>query len=163
MKLSLFLLATLAIAAPALVRADGRADFERDAKPILEAQPGLVQYIHAHFVVKETGLARVAGNDDQPPQPPFIFNARPRSASGPFYLRLLIQPGPPGRILKVADVRRLPQEMPAPPAAPEPVETAQAPASSSSVPHVIGSAAPATATGSSSQPTTETPSGPIHD
>jgi len=159
MKLSLFLLATLAVAAPALVRADGPADFERDAKPILEAQPGLVQYIHAHFVVKETGLARVAGSDEQPPQPPFIFSARPRSASGPFYLRLLIQPGPPGRILKVADVRHLPPEMPAPSAAPQPEETAQAPATSSSVPHVIGSASPA----GSSTPTAETPSGPIHD
>jgi hypothetical protein len=119
-----------------------------------------VQYIHAHFVVKETGLARVAGSDEQPPQPPFIFSARPRNVSGPFYLRLLIQPGPPGRILKVADVRRLPQELPEPSAAPQPEETAQAPAASSSVPHVIGSASP---TGSPSQPTADTPSGPIHD
>jgi len=161
MKLSLFLLATLALAVPALARADGSADFERDATPILAVQPGLVEYIHAHFVVRETGLARVAGSDEQPPQPPFIFSARPRNVAGPFYLRLLIQPGPPGRILKVADVRRLPQGMPEPSAAPEPEETSQAPAPSSSVPRVIGSSAPAG--GSPSQPTTDTPSGPIHD
>jgi hypothetical protein len=128
MKLSvLSLFAALAVAAPALVRADANPDFERDAKPILNSQPGLVQYVHAHFVVKETGVARVPGDGNRPPQPPFIFSARPRGASGPFYLRLLIQPGPGGRVLKVADIRKAPNGMPEPTSAQDEQETASQP------------------------------------
>jgi hypothetical protein len=167
MKLTSLLIAASVLAVPALARADANPDFERDAKPILAAQPGLVQYVHAHFVVKETGVARVPGTPEQPPQPPFIFSARPRGASGAFYLRLLIQPGPAGRVLKVADIRRLPAG--APELAPQPEETAAASAPSS-VPHIVGSSTPSTAPApssdsdqSASQPSADTPSGPVHD
>lgn len=165
MKLSYFLAAALVLAVPARVHADANPDFERDAKPILAAQPGLTQYVHAHFVVKETGVARVPGAPGQPPQPPFIFSARPRGTSGAFYLRLLIQPGPAGHVLKVADIRRLPPGAPALGPAPSPEETAAAPAPSS-VPHIVGSSAPPTAPApdtSSTQPSADTPSGPVHD
>ena len=88
--------------------ADRNPDFENDALPILKHQPGLVHYVHTHFVVKETGVAQAPGTGDEAPRPPYIFSAKPRGASGPFYLRLLIQPGPAGHILKVADIRKLP-------------------------------------------------------
>jgi hypothetical protein len=91
---------------PLLARADRPPDFETDAKPIIAQQPGLLAYIHKHFEIKETGIA-ARGNGDQPPQPPFIFSARPKGHSGPFYLRLLIQPGPPGQII---EGRRHPQD-----------------------------------------------------
>ncbi len=165
MKFPFLLVASVLLAVPTLARADANPSYERDAKPILESQPGLVQYIHAHFVVKETGVARVPGTPGQPPQPPFIFSARPRGASGAYYLRLLIQPGPAGHVLKVADIRRLPPGAPeVAPASPQ-ESTVAAPAPSS-VPHIVGSSAPAAssaATDSSIQPSADTPSGPIHD
>jgi hypothetical protein len=137
-------------------------------KPILAAQPGLIHYVHAHFVVKETGVARVPGGGSQPPQPPFIFSARPRGVAGPFYLRLLIQPGPEGRILKVADVRQLPPGLTEPPPAPEVPDTAaNSPAS-----QPIGSApvaapapppAPPADDSTSNSPSASEHSGPIRD
>jgi hypothetical protein len=175
MKTSHFLpvLGVILVTLPVIARADANPDFEHDAKPILEQQPGLVQYIHSHFVVKETGVARLPGNGEQPPQPPFIFSARPRNATGAFYLRLLIQPGPTGHILKVADVRRLPNRTPEPTPLPEqPEETAQAPVqppASEPSQEPIGSSAPASAPAenpapsSTSQPTASTPSGPIRN
>jgi hypothetical protein len=175
MKTSLFLpcLGAILVASCVAAWADANPDFEHDAKPILNQQPGLVQYVHSHFVVKETGVARVPGSNEQPPQPPFIFSARPRNAAGPFYLRLLIQPGPAGHILKVADVRRLPNGTPEPTPLPEqPEETAQAPAQPSAsepAPEPISSPAPAStpaenpAPSSTSQPTSGTPSGPIRN
>jgi hypothetical protein len=175
MKPSPFLpcLGAILMACPLLVRADANPDFEHDAKPILEQQPGLVQYVHSHFVVKETGVARVPGSEAQPPQPPFIFSARPRGNAGPFYLRLLIQPGPAGHILKVADVRKLPNGTPEPSPIPEqPEETTQAPAPQPPAEpsqQPIGSQAPSStsaqnsAPSSNSQPTSSTPSGPIRN
>ena len=162
MKLSVLSFLALAAGAPLLARADGNPDFERDAKPILAAQPGLVHYVHSHFVVKETGVARVPGNSGQPPQPPFIFSARPRGVTGPFYLRLLIQPGPEGRILKVADVRQLPPGLSEPPAAPEVPETAR----TSPATQPIGSVpAPAgdSISNSANSPSASEHSGPIRD
>jgi hypothetical protein len=159
-----FVLPAFALLLPILARADGNPDFERDAKPILNRQPGLVQYVNAHYLVQETGLAKFPGTADHPPGPPFIFNAKPRGASGPFYLRLLIQPGPAGHILKVADVRKLkngappqenasavasgPVEQPAAPAQPAPSQT-PAPAANQPI--------------SSSPPGSDVPSGPIPD
>ena len=152
---------------PLLVRADRPPDFETDAKPIIAHQPGLLAYIHKHFEIKETGIA-ARGNGDQPPQPPFIFNARPRGQSGPFYLRLLIQPGPPGQIMKVADIRKIqpgaqpPPEAESEPAvgsAPPPQSAPPEPAQSSETP--VGSQEPAPS--SPSSPTAATPSGPIKD
>ena len=156
--LSIFASALLAL--PAAAWADRNPNFENDALPILQHQPGLVQFVQAHYVVKETGVARAPGTDDRAPQPPYIFSAKPRGASGPFYLRLLIQPGPIGHILKVADVRKLPAGAPAPETAaatPAPREEAppeQPPADAAPV-----SSAPA----SSSVPTSSTPSGPVND
>ena len=163
-----FLLAALFLGARTAALADGNPDFERDAKPILAAQPGLVRYVHSHFVVKETGVARVPGSADQRPQPPFIFSARPRGGSGPFYLRLLIQPGPAGRILKVADIRQLPQATPEPsPTSEPPPETAETPAPAPTQQPIGSSApppqAPAPDATSPSQPSADTPSGPIRD
>jgi hypothetical protein len=152
---------------PALARAGQNPDFENDAKPILARQPGLIEYIHAHFEVKESGIARIPGADDAPPQPPFIFAARPRGHSGPFYLRLLIQPGPPGYIMKVADIRRLPPgalppgegSATAPPEVANEAPPAPAPAAPAS--ETIGSSAPATSSGSPA--TADTPSGPVRN
>ena len=158
--------------APLLARAGTRPDFESDAKPILARQPGLIDYIHRHFEVKETGIARVPGDGSAAPQPPFIFNARPRGQSGPFYLALLIQPGPPGRIMKVADVRQLPlgalppQERQAVatahPTIPAPASAAapETPAAAASTPQPAAGApvqAPAEGIGS------DTPSGPVRE
>ena len=163
------LLPVLALACVvSLARADSNPDFESDAKPILARQPGLIDYVHKHFDVKETGVARVPGEGDAAPQPPFIFNARPKGHSGPFYLALLIQPGPPGHIMKVADVRKLPlgalppQEQEAsapPPSASHPAPATPPPVASEPSSQPIGSSAPADS--SSSGPTADTPSGPI--
>jgi len=157
---------------PLLARADRPPDFETDAKPIIAHQPGLLAYIHKHFEIKETGLA-AQGNGDQPPQPPFIFSARPKGHSGPFYLRLLIQPGPPGQIMKVADIRQLPPGT-QPPVESEPAigsaPPSQAAPSEAEAPpepsQPVGSAPPSSqppAASSSNEPTATTPSGPIRD
>ena len=161
-----FILPAFALLLPILARADGNPDFERDAKPILARQPGLVQYIHAHYLVQETGLAKYPGTADHPPGPPFIFNAKPRGASGPFYLRLLIQPGPAGHILKVADIRKLRNEAPpqenAPAVASRPVEQPAVPVQT----QPIQAPAPAVnqpAASSVTPPGSDVPSGPIPD
>ena len=99
-----FPLALLCVALP--VRADRNPDFDDDAKPILKMQPHLLDYVRHNFEVRDTGIARIPGDDDRPPQPPFIFKARPRGSSGAFFITLLIQPGPEGRILKVVDPSR---------------------------------------------------------
>ena len=99
------LLALFTLALPA--RADHNPNFNNDAKPILRLQPQLLDYVRHNFEVRDTGLARIPGNHDQPPQPPFIFQARPRGSSGPYFIALLIQPGPVGRILKVVDTTRV--------------------------------------------------------
>jgi hypothetical protein len=166
-------LAATLLALPAVAWADRNPDFENDALPILRHQPGLARYVHAHYVVQETGVAQVPGTDSAPPQPPYIFSAKPRGASGPFYLRLLIQPGPAGHILKVADIRRLPGSVPpqetvpgeavptapaeAAPAQPAPEEPASNPSPAPAEDNT------ATAPSSSTQPTASTPSGPIRD
>jgi hypothetical protein len=160
---TLSLAAMLVLAAPLLTLADTNPDFEQDAKPILASQPGLVHYVHSHFVVKEVGVARVPGNAGQPPQPPFIFSARPRGVTGPFYLRLLIQPGPEGRILKVADMRKLAPGQPEPGPTPE---TAEAPAESAASQPIENAPAPASSpdeNSSSNSPTSSEHSGPIRD
>ena len=88
-------------------RADSKPDFDEDAKPILRAQPGLLQYVQSHFQVRDTGTAKFPGDDDHRPAPPFIFFARPAGSGGPYNLRLLIQPGPPGHILGVVDINKV--------------------------------------------------------
>ena len=109
MKARFLFLAALAFAfCPEFAQADAYPDFDSDARPLLARQPGLIEYVRAHFEVKEKGVARIPGHGDALPQPPFIFNARPKGHTGPFYLALLIQPGTPGHIMKVADVRKLP-------------------------------------------------------
>jgi hypothetical protein len=168
MKARLLLPLIALLIGPLVSRADASADFERDAKPILARQPGLIDYIHAHFDVKESGLARVPGDGNAPPRPPFIFSARPKGHSGPFYLRLLIQPGAPGRILRVADIRKLPPgETPpgeetasAPPGeapASSPTPSSPRPASPSTNPVGASTSAPA------SEPGSDTPSGPVNN
>jgi hypothetical protein len=154
------------LALPMVAWADQNPDFENDALPILKHQPGLVQYVHAHYVVKETGVAQSPGTADQAPQPPYVFSAKPRGASGPFYLRLLIQPGAPGHILKVADIRKLPggeppqENAPATANEPAPQETAPPVQPASDEPPASPAPAPSS---SSTQPTASTPSGPIKD
>jgi hypothetical protein len=89
------------LSAPLLAWAGANPDFDADAKPILRAQPGLLNYVRSHFDVKETGKAKYPGDDDRRPAPPFIFRARAIGSEGPYNIRLLIQPGPAGRILCV--------------------------------------------------------------
>ena len=88
------------------VRADRNPDFYDDAKPILRMQPGLLRYVQQNFEVRDTGLARIPGDEARKPMPPFIFQARPKGTSGAYFITLLIQPGPIGRILKVVDSSR---------------------------------------------------------
>ena len=158
---------------PLLARADRPPDFETDAKPIIAHQPGLLAYIHKHFEIKETGLA-AQGNGDQPPQPPFIFSARPKGHSGPFYLRLLIQPGPPGQIMKVADIRKLQPGAVPPPETDQPEQAiGSAPPSQAAPSEAPPELAPpadtpstpsqAPAASSSNEPSAATPSGPIRN
>jgi hypothetical protein len=179
MKPLLALLALL-VALPAAARADRRPDFDDDAKPILRQQPDLLHYVKQHFDVQDTGYARVPGDDDHAPPPPYIFRARPRGSSGPYTITLFIQPGPPGHILFVKGDARpggmvppgsseeppLAAEPPAParetptPAQPSPGSMEVPPAASTSA----SSPAPAS---NAAQPTefqgvtSETPSGPI--
>ncbi len=86
---------------PITAWAGANPDFDEDAKPILRTQPGLLNYVRAHFEVKETGKAKYPGDDDRRPAPPFIFRAREIGSEGPYNIHLLIQPGPAGRILCV--------------------------------------------------------------
>jgi hypothetical protein len=164
--------AFLLLTAP--VWADHDPDFDEDAMPILEQQPHLVDYVHTHYDVKNPGEAKIPGDAQHPPGPPFIFQARPRHSSGPFYLRLLIQPGAPGHILKVVDMRNVhlpaPGDVPAnepasqgPPGAP-PAQPQEQPAATAPAPTSPAATTPPPATGSSTQGVTSaTPSGPIRD
>ncbi|MCE0497191.1 MAG: hypothetical protein LV481_04510 [Methylacidiphilales bacterium] len=163
MKL-LILLATICLLTfPMAARADRNPDFDDDAKPILRLQPGLLEYVETHFKVKDTGTAKYPGTDDRAPQPPYMFQAKPRGEPGPYHLMLLIQPGPANHILNVVDMNRVhldrpfqtaptpaptvahqPTPQPTIPSAPtnQPAESAQTPAPSQT-------------------PTADTPSGPI--
>jgi hypothetical protein len=93
--------------APVAAWADTNPDFDDDAKPILNMQPGLLQYVESRFEVKDTGTAKFPGDDERRPAPPYIFRARPIGAHGPYNLRLLIQPGPAGHILGVVDITKV--------------------------------------------------------
>jgi len=95
------------VALPLAAWADVNPDFDDDAKPILKMQPGLLQYVESRFEVKDRGTAKFPGDDDHPPGPPYIFRARPIGSSGPYNLRLLIQPGEPGHILGVVDITKV--------------------------------------------------------
>ncbi len=164
------------LAAPLAAWADANPDFDDDAKPILRMQPNLIHYIQSQFEVKETGTAKYPGDDDHPPRPPFIFRARPIGSSGPYNLRLLIQPGPPGHILGVVDITKVHLTAPAggpaqpamanqPPAQNEPAPTAPAPAYEAPAYQAPAPSnpAPAPAAQQPSGPTADTPSGPILD
>jgi hypothetical protein len=160
------LLALALFAVVANARADRNPDFDDDAKPILQMQPGLLDYVEHTFDVKGTGIAKFPGNDDQRPRPPFIFNARPKGRPGPFHLRLLIQPGPVDHILKVVDLnqtRIAPPGMPGGGPAPQPV--APPPQNTASTPPPAPAPSPAAATPDANTPsgpiTSDTPSGPI--
>jgi hypothetical protein len=112
------LVALALLAAPLAAWADANPDFDDDAKPILRTQPGLLQYVESRFQVKDTGTAKFPGDDDRAPGPPYIFRARPLGSSGPFNLRLLIQPGPPGHVLGVVDITKVHLSQPGAPSAP---------------------------------------------
>lgn len=166
-------------ALPLAAWADAKPDFDDDAKPILKMQPGLLQYVESRFDVKDTGTAKYPGDDDHRPGPPYIFRARPMGSNGPYNLRLLIQPGGPGHILGVVDITKVhvtapgnPSSQPSmanqpppqgiqgqpPPQTPGPVSeppVVQAPAPSAPP--------PAPAAQQPSEPTADTPSGPIMD
>src|ERR1039458_6895894 len=95
------------VAAPLAPWAGARPDFDDDAKPILRVQPNLIQEVESRYEVKDSGTAKYPGDDDHRALPPYIFAARRRGSNGPFNLRLLIQPGPPGRILRVVDIAKV--------------------------------------------------------
>jgi len=177
------------LATPMVAWADANPDFDDDAKPILRMQPGLLQYVESRFDIKDTGTAKFPGDDDRRPAPPYIFRARPIGSSGPYNLRLLIQPGNPGHILNVVDMNRVHLTAPANPSsgpsvanrAPtqtQPPPQAPAPPQASSVqvpelsagpvqqPPTPGQQQPPTqqpAPQQPSEPTSDTPSGPIMD
>jgi hypothetical protein len=147
--------ASLVLALPALALAGTRPDFDDDAKPILRAQPHLLDYIKAHYKVEEEGFARTPGTADSAPPPPYIFRAKKRGESGPDHITLLIQPGAPGHILLVkedAPGATPPAQQEPTPAENPPVTSAPPPPQPAPIPSTIGSA-----------PTSATPSGPIQD
>jgi hypothetical protein len=153
------------LAAPLAAWADAKPDFDDDAKPILSMQPGLLQYVESKFDVKDTGSAKYPGDDDRRPGPPFIFFARPAGSHGPYNLRLLIQPGPINHILNVVDITRVNQGRP--PGAPAQPSMAnrpptQPPAQAPAEAQAPAPSAPAPAP-QPSEPTADTPSGPILD
>jgi hypothetical protein len=174
------LLAAALLAAPLLARADHNPNFDDDAKPILRQQPHLLDYVRHTFEVRDTGIARIPGNDDRRPQPPYLFNARPRGTHGAYYLTLVIQPGPDGHILRVVDPTQphgrfagpsayRPGPEPSEPApAPQPSEARQ-PAESPPAPQMEPQPEPqpqapisgSPASSSPTMPTAATPSGPI--
>jgi hypothetical protein len=166
------------LGSPVAAWADTNPDFDDDAKPILSAQPGLVQYVESRFDVKDSGTAKFPGDDDRRPRPPYIFRARPRGSSGPYNLRLLIQPGPPGHILGVVDITKVRPGQPGSAPAPqqEPPAVAQQPSAPPSYqspslsqgnvkplpPQQASQPAQSQAPSQPpSEPTADTPSGPI--
>ncbi len=164
-------------AAPLAAWAHSNPDFDDDAKPILKMQPHLLQYVESRFDIKDTGTAKYPGDDDRPPGPPFIFRARPLGSDGPFNLRLLIQPGPPGHILGVVDITKVHLTQPGqstsepamanqPPPQAAPPASVQIPALSAPAPdqsQPAPAAAPSSPAPTPSAPTADTPSGPIMD
>jgi len=163
------------LAAPLAAWADANPDFDDDAKPILRAQPGLLQYVESRFDVKDTGTAKYPGDDDRRPIPPYIFHARPVGSHGPYNLRLLIQPGPPGHILGVVDITKVHFNEQGTPAS-RPTVAGQAPAKPQAsaptyqapvnqAPAVSQGQAPAASAPANApaEPTADTPSGPITD
>jgi hypothetical protein len=162
------------LAAPLSAWAHANPDFDDDAKPILRMQPGLLQYVESRFDVKDTGTAKYPGDDDRSPSPPYIFRARPVGSSGPYNLRLLIQPGPEGHILGVVDITKVHVPQPAthlaPPAVakeppPQQYQPPQQTAPSISQGPVTQPSEPSAPAASQqpSGPTADTPSGPIMD
>ena len=150
-------------AAPLAAWAGANPDFDDDAKPILRMQPGLLEYVESKFDVKGTGTAKYPGDDDRPPAPPFIFNARPLGSHGPYNLRLLIQPGIPGHILGVVDMTKAHLTAPAN-ASIQPSVANRPPTQNQPPPQAPAPAAQAPAPAQQpSQPTADTPSGPIMD
>jgi len=101
LSISLLFSATVLVTGSLCAKADVRPNFDDDAKPILNQQPGLVQYVESKFQVKDTGVAKYPGDDDHAPVPPYIFKARERGSNGPYNVSLLVQPGPPGHILGI--------------------------------------------------------------
>jgi hypothetical protein len=161
-------LATL-LCAPLTAWANANPDFDDDAKPILSHQPGLVQYVESRYEVKDTGKAKYPGDDDRSPAPPYIFSARPAGSHGPYNLRLLIQPGPPGHILGVVDITKTrgnPAAHSSPPAVvaqPAPQPSAPPQEAPAPVPPQPAASAPVQQEPAAdpSEPSADTPSGPI--
>jgi hypothetical protein len=162
---------------PLLARADHNPDFNQDAKPILRMQPHLLDYVSHTFDVRDTGLAKVPGDETRRPMPPFIFQARPRGSSGAYFITLLIQPGPEGHILKVVDPTRNggrppdvasgPAGAASPAAPPQGFDPSASPeenqpgASSPPPAQEAPPSAPDSSSSAPSGPTSDTPSGPL--
>ena len=177
----LYSLSLAFLAAPLLAWAGANPDFDEDAKPILRSQPGLLNYVRAHFDVKETGKAKYPGDDDRRPSPPYIFRARAIGSEGPYNIRLLIQPGPAGRILCVVppsngapggappQIAQQPPQQEPPPQPFQPQEAQQpyqSPALNQGDVKPIPSQPaqnPAPQQPAPSEPTSDTPSGPTAD
>ena len=134
-------------------------------------QPGLLQYVESRFDVKDTGTAKYPGDDDRRPSPPYIFRARPVGSNGPFNLRLLIQPGPPGHILGVVDITKVhptappngPRPQPSVAGQPPPRPSLRRKRPASPGPPAPSASSSASASQQPSEPTADTPSGPIMD
>ena len=163
-------IASALLGAPLVAWAHSNPDFDDDARPILNAQPGLLQYVKASFDIKDTGTAKFPGDDDHRPMPPFIFKARPLGSNGPYNLRLLIQPGPPGHILGVVDMNKVHLAAPPSPSSPRPPAVVNQapppyPAPTQTAPAPVTSRAPASPppADQSQGLTSDTPSGPITD
>jgi len=162
-------LAVALFALPISAWADRNPDFDDDAKPLLRMQPGLLEFVESRFQVKDTGVAKVPGDDERHAMPPYIFQAKPRGYPGSYYLTLLIQPGHPGHILKIVDPTK-PNGGAAPrneeaPESPEPTsnyQPAPPPSQPSTVSHSTTTVKTTVqSTKTPTAPTAETPSGPV--
>jgi len=161
-RLLLSLAALALFTAPLEAWAHANPDFEHDAQPILSVQPYLIEKVRSLYDVQERGIAKYPGDDDHAPVPPYIFNARPLGSQGPYNLRLLIQPGPPGHILRVVDMTKV--HLPPPPSA-TPHQVEPAVANNPAPPSAVSAKAPkpTAPTQQPAEPTADTPSGPILD
>jgi len=170
MKILPFAAATVLLALPMAAWADRNPDFDDDAKPILRMQPGLLEFVETVYQVKDAGMAKIPGNDDRQAMPPYIFKAKPRGYPGDYYITMLIQPGPPGHILKIVDPTKphggsAPSNNP--PQGPNSYNSQQPPpqgytsAPPDSYSPVKQAPAPSASTKTQTQPTADTPSGPV--
>lgn len=143
-------------------------DFDNDAKPILRHQSHLLHYVLSHYDVKPIGYSKYPGNDQHPPLPPFIFQARPVDSDGPYTIGLYISDGDPGHILRVFHINaqktsepNTPQPTPSPQNSPPPEEAPTG--SPQNLPQDSLPTPSPVPTQTNAAPTSDIPTGPLNN